>query len=79
MGLKENTDMYKYEFETIKAEFTGYGMIKGSIYGTQDYRKIIEQRAGEGWRFVCVIPKLQRGTGHAEEIDLVFEKETLGE
>lgn len=28
-----------------------------------------------GWRFVGSIPTKQRGTGHTQEIDLIFEKE----
>ncbi|MBR4395277.1 MAG: DUF4177 domain-containing protein [Eubacteriaceae bacterium] len=28
-----------------------------------------------GWRFVCIVPTTQRGTGHIEEMDLVFEKQ----
>ena len=37
---------------------------------TPDYKK-----AAAGWRYVGFIPKAQRGTGHIEEMDLIFEKE----
>ena len=36
-----------------------------------DYNK----RAQDGWRFVCIVPTTQRGTGHIEEMDQVFEKQ----
>ena len=40
-----------------------------------DYRAEIEKRAADGWRYVGCIPTKQRGTGHTEEMDLIFEKE----
>ena len=39
------------------------------------YREIIARRAREGWRYVGFLPAVQRGTGHIQEMDLVFEKE----
>ena len=41
----------------------------------ESYRAIIENRAKDGWRYVGFIPTKQCGTGHTEEIDLIFEKE----
>lgn len=41
----------------------------------KNYRSIIEKRAGDGWRYVGYIPTKQRGTGHTQEMDLIFEKE----
>ena len=41
----------------------------------RNYRLIIEKRAGDGWRYVGYIPTKQRGTGHTQEMDLIFEKE----
>ena len=41
----------------------------------KNYLSIIEKRAGDGWRYVGYIPTKQRGTGHTQEIDLIFEKE----
>ncbi len=32
-------------------------------------------RASDGWRYVGYIPTKQRGTGHMQELDLIFEKE----
>ena len=35
----------------------------------------LKKRAKNGWRYVGFIPTKQRGTGHIEEIDLIFEKQ----
>ena len=67
--------MYKYEFETIAAGFSGWSPVSGNKYATDNYRDLINKRAEDGWRFVCVVPTIQRGTGHIEEMDLVFEKQ----
>ena len=69
--------MYKYEYESVSCDFGGWGIGSGNIYEIGEYRPIIEKRASEGWRYVGYIPTRQRGTGHIQEIDLVFEKETL--
>ena len=63
--------MFKYEYETVSCDFLG----SGNIYSIEDYRSIINKRAEQGWRFVAAIPTKQRGTGHTQELDLVFEKE----
>ena len=67
--------MYKYEYEKVIIEFSGFGLLNGNVYGIEEYKDIIEKRASEGWRYVGFIPTKQRGTGHIEEIDLVFEKQ----
>ena len=67
--------MYKYEYETVEYSLGGWGLGAGNVYAIDDYRKIIDKRAADGWRFVTVIPTKQRGTGHTQSIDLVFEKE----
>ncbi len=67
--------MYKYEYETVNCELGGWGFGSGTVYNIADYRSIIDKRAKEGWRYVGFIPTKQRGTGHTQEIDLIFEKE----
>lgn len=67
--------MYKYEFERIRYTMEGFGLINGTVYGSGDYQKIIQERALDGWRYVGTIPAIQRATGHIEEMDLVFERE----
>ena len=69
--------MYKYEYETIRCDFGGWGFVAGNIYSIEDYRTIINERAKNGWRYVGYIPTKQRGTGHIQELDLIFEKEVL--
>ena len=67
--------MYKYEYETVNCGFDGWGLGSGNIYSIEDYRSIINKRAEQGWRYVGYIPTKQRGTGHSQELDLIFEKE----
>ena len=67
--------MYKYEYETVRYTLDGWGPLNGNDYEIGDYRAIIDKRARDGWRFVGFIPTRQRGTGHTQEADLVFEKE----
>lgn len=66
--------MYTYEYETVYIGCNGFGLINGKIYSIEDYRQIIDKRAEDGWRYIGFIPTKQRGTGHIEEIDLIFEK-----
>lgn len=66
--------MYQYEYEKISCELHGWGF-GGNVYETDDYRSVIERRAENGWRYVGYIPTVQRGTGHIQELDLIFEKE----
>ena len=66
--------MYRYEYETVYCDFSGWGLGSGNVYGIEDYRAIIDRRAADGWRYVGCIPTLQRGTGHTQQMDLIFEK-----
>lgn len=67
--------MYQYEYETVSCDFEGWGFGSGNVYSIEDYRSIISERAKEGWRYVGCIPTKQRGTGHIQEMDIIFEKE----
>jgi hypothetical protein len=67
--------MYIYEYERVSSGISGWGMISGNKYGTEEYKQIISRRATAGWRYVGFIPAVQRGTGHIEEMDLIFERE----
>ena len=66
--------MYRYEYETVSCDLDGWGLVAGVVYSIDDYRSIIQKRAATGWRYVGYIPTKQRGTGHVQEIDLIFEK-----
>ena len=67
--------MYKYEYETVSYTLDGWGPLGGNDYQIGEYRAIIDNRAKNGWKYVGCIPIRQRGTGHTQEMDLVFEKE----
>lgn len=67
--------MYRYEYETVSCHFGGLGFVSGNVYNIENYRSVIEKRAGDGWRYVGYTPTKQRGTGHTQEMDLIFEKE----
>lgn len=42
--------MYKYEYETVSCDFGGWGFVSGNVYNIENYRSVIEKRAGDGWR-----------------------------
>jgi hypothetical protein len=44
--------MYIYEYERINSDISGWGMLSGSKYGTEEYKEIISKRASDGWRYV---------------------------
>lgn len=67
--------MYRYEYETVSSGMGGWGLGGGVVYKIEDYRSVIDKRASDGWRYVGCIPIKQRGTGHTQEMDLIFEKE----
>lgn len=66
--------MYKYEYEKVRCDLNGLGLLNGTVYNIDDYKTIIEKRASNGWRYVGFIPTKQRGTGHIQELELIFEK-----
>ena len=66
--------MYQYEYETVEYTLDGWGPLNGNDYKINEYRSIIDKRARNGWRYVGFIPTRQRGTGHTQKIDLIFEK-----
>ena len=68
--------MYIYEYESVGVGFDGWGPLGGNDYSMMaDHREIIHTRSKNGWRYVGYIPTRQRGTGHIQELDLIFEKE----
>lgn len=64
-----------YSYETVRTNWEGWGGINGKVWEIEDYRAVIKRKAADGWRYVGYIPVKQRGTGHIEEMDLIFEKE----
>lgn len=67
--------MYRYEYETVSFDLGGWGFGAGNVYTIENYRSMIARRAADGWRYVGYIPTKQRGAGHTQELDLIFEKE----
>ena len=68
--------MYKYSYEKISYSFSGLGLFDGKIVEIdEDYHRIINEKAKKGWRYVGFFPTIQRGTGHIQEMELIFEKE----
>ena len=66
---------YEYEFQALKLSAEGYSFFGGVGIALDGHREVILRRAAEGWRYVGYLPTLQRGTGHIEEIELVFERQ----
>ena len=67
--------MYKYKYEKVSCNLSGFGLLNGNVYGISDYQTIIEEKALNGFHYVGFLPTKQRGTGHIEEIVLIFEKQ----
>lgn len=66
--------MYKYEYEKVYSHLGGFGLLNGNVYKIEEYKEIINKRATEGWRYIGFMPVEQRGTGHIEVLELIFEK-----
>ena len=68
--------MYRYEYESVDFTLGNWDFGVGNTYIlSPGHREIIDARANAGWRFAGYIPTRQRGTGHVQELDLIFEKE----
>lgn len=67
--------MFEYEYEQVNCELGGWGAFGGNVYSIDDYKSIIDRRARNGWRYVGYMPTKQRGTGHIQELELIFERE----
>lgn len=56
---------YEYKFEPIKSA----GLF------VDEYEKIVEKYANEGWRFVTTIVRTTISLGLSQTLDFVFERE----
>lgn len=63
------TQMFDYKFKKISAKS---GFFKFSY--DKDYKKIIQEHAHQGWRFIQLVPTVWDGHGRTKEIDLIFER-----
>ncbi len=62
---------YEYKFIKIDTKVRGF---KG-IMPKEDYHKIIDQQARDGWRLVQIFAPPIKGYGHADFYELIFERE----
>jgi len=65
--------MMMYEYKFVRMELKGVMEMKPE----QDYRRVIEQHAGEGWRLVQIFAPGTYGHGTAAYFELIFEKEKV--
>lgn len=66
--VEEVSQVKQYTYVTV----TYSGVYQHKL---QEHRKIIDQYAAEGWRYVDHIPVHQYAHGQFGSIDLVFEKD----
>ena len=66
--------MFEYSYERIEVSFSGWEFFGSAVRETDDYKRVIQKKAQEGWRFVTWIPVKQKAEGIITAIDLVFEK-----
>ena len=67
--------MYKYAYKRVKYNLHGWRPSTGNAYGQDEHQEIINEMSKKGYRYVGFVPVRQRGTGHIEIMDLVFEKQ----
>lgn len=60
--------MLQYEYVTL---------VSGKWWGSRftEHRRIIDEYAGKGWRYVGYLPTEINDYGKFKEVDLIFEKE----
>ena len=60
-----------YQYQYVRVEFGG-----GAFFGNQsaEHRKVIDQYAADGWRYVGWVPVTFTSHGGVESADLGFEK-----
>ena len=58
--------MYKYKYVRLDNEALVYSIFT-------DHRRIIDEHAEKGYRFVGFIPVKSDGNGKIKEMDLIFE------
>ncbi|MCY6372496.1 DUF4177 domain-containing protein [Clostridium ganghwense] len=62
--------MYEYKFEKIEMKS---GLLR--VKPEEDYHKIIEKYAAEGWRLIQIFAPAISGYGSAPYYELIFEKQ----
>ena len=62
--------MYEYQYIVMD---TGDGIFVNNMEAT--HRKIIDEEAAKGWRYVGYVPMEVASCGGMSSIDLIFERE----
>jgi len=66
--------MYEYEYVPV--------VVRGKTRNVDldfAHRKVIDERASAGWRYVGFVPSDFNGRGGISEVDLIFERERSAE
>ena len=61
--------MKQYEYVSVHV---GKGILGSKL---EEHRKIIDERAADGWRYAGYVPTFLDSNGKLYEIDLIFERE----
>ncbi len=64
------TQKYEYKFVRI-----GEGWMNVKKYAKENYQKVIEEHAREGWRLVQIFAPGIGGYGAAKYYEMIFERE----
>lgn len=67
--------MLEYEFETVRTDLNGGGLIGGERLETREHRESILRRAAAGRCSAAAIPAAQKMGNCLEPVDPVFERE----
>ncbi len=67
--------MKEVKFKRIKAEFIGFGGIKGNKYEFKGIEESVQKAIKKGWTYIGYVPICTRGDGGEETISLMFERE----
>lgn len=67
--------MKQVDFVRVSSEFCGFGLGKGNKYSFEGVEDTIRQRIQDGWEFCGYVPLVTRGTGEAETLSLIFQRD----
>ena len=64
--------MSRYEYDFLRINFSS--ILNSPKKAESEYRKIIKQRAKDGWRLVQIFSPATSHHGHAEFYEMIFER-----
>ena len=68
--VENDLSLQRYEYISVRQKMN-WNVI------SKDYFDVIKEYAEKGWRFICIVPVMQRSDGLLNEFDLVFEREVI--